>query len=99
MISRNRLMTTCRTTVARLRLDQPGLAVPPAVRFAAPALSWMGSGLIVSSIPLSVLGAESPEQQHHDEHHGDCSDHADRRGVALPPEAELERLIVHEDRP
>jgi hypothetical protein len=24
-------------TVARLRLDQPGLAVPPAVRIAAPA--------------------------------------------------------------
>ena len=38
-------------------------------------------------------------QHRHDEHHRDRADHADRGGVALPPEAGLERLVVHEDRP
>ena len=48
---------------------------------------------------LPVTPPRNPFQEDHDEHHGDRPDHADRGGVTLTPEAELERLIIHENGP
>src|SRR3984957_13474723 len=74
----------------RLRSNHPGFG------FDANSPRSTASSVIAVSFPL---GTEDPDQQDHHAHHGDRSDHADRGGEALPPEAELERLVIHEDRP
>ena len=41
----------------------------------------------------SALGTEYAEEENHHDHHRGRPDHADRGSVALPPQAELERLL------
>src|SRR5271155_4385474 len=74
----------------RLRSNHP--------RFGIDATSplWTASSVMAVSAPL---GTEDPEQQSHDAHHRDRSDHADGGSETLAPQTELERLVIHEDRP
>src|SRR5580658_4678703 len=89
MIRLKRLMTAWRTMAPRLRANQPSVSSKPAA----------ASRLTSSVIARSPFWTEDSEQDGHDEHHGDRSDQGDGGGVALSPEAEFERLVVHEDRP
>ena len=45
----------------------------------------------------SPLRPENAEQDDHHDHHGDGANHADGGGEALPPQPQLEGLVVHED--
>ena len=78
----------------RFRWNQPGVGRRVAAPMRRRRDRWLRR--VMRAQPL---GPEDAEQEDHDEHHRDRADHADRGGEALPPQAELERLVVHEDRP